>query len=206
MGAKRATKRPANNLRKLQRQLQHLDPATPNYRRLRGQLLEDIQLAKAQLPRARSTRRPPVAARRRPIAAGKRRPKSAEKPSLPAKVNKGNLSKLLNPKNLQESLKSIGNLRGSVKTWLGYLQQADQLLDTLFITSSSLKETGVLEKLVKSKGKNLNTEDFTNILMALMNTPMGAQLFKGNGDSNTETESNGTAATASTASTKPGAK
>ncbi len=72
----------------------------------------------------------------------------------------------------------MGSLRNTVKNWLQYLQQADQILDTLFITSNSLKETGVLDKLVKSRGKNLSTEDFTNILMALMNTPLGAQLLK----------------------------
>lgn len=95
---------------------------------------------------------------------------------------------MLSPKNLQESLKTVGNLRTMVKNWMQYLHQADQLLDTIFLTSNSLKETGVLDKLIKSKGKNLKTEDFTNILMALMNSPVGAHLFKSDDSEQTSTE------------------
>jgi hypothetical protein len=70
-----------------------------------------------------------------------------------------------------------------VKNWMNYLQQADTLLDTVYATSNSLKESGVLEKLVKQKGKNLTTEDFTSILIALMNSPAGSQLVKSMGKS-----------------------
>jgi len=81
-------------------------------------------------------------------------------------------------------MKNVGNLRNSVKNWLRYLQQADQVLDTVFVTTNSLKETGVLDKLVKQRGKNLSTEDFTNILVALMNSPAGNQILRsmGNGE------------------------
>ncbi|WP_245575855.1 hypothetical protein [Alicyclobacillus contaminans] len=118
------------------------------------------------------------------------KPTAAPSSAAPGSTsNRLNFGKLLSPKNLQDTLKSVGNLRGTVKNWLQYLQQADQLLDTLYVASNSLKETGVLDKLVKHKGRNLNTEDFTNILMALMNTPVGAQLFKGGREDNANTES-----------------
>lgn len=95
---------------------------------------------------------------------------------------KRSLSNLLTPENLQESLKSVGSLRNMVKSGLGYLQQADRMLETLHTTSNSLRESGVLDKIIKQRGRNLSTEDFTNILMALMSSPIGGQLFKGSKD------------------------
>jgi hypothetical protein len=182
VGAKPPSKQSLVELRKLRRKLQRLDPASPNYRLARASILEDIQLVKAQMQRSRSGARRASSARRRPAPARKknaaRRAASGLIPTPSATPNTGTLSRLFSAKNLQESLKSVGNLRTTVKNWLQYLQQADQILDTLHITSNSLKETGILEKLVKHKGKNLSTEDFTNILIALMNTPIGAQLFK----------------------------
>ena len=88
------------------------------------------------------------------------------------------ISKILTPKNFEESLGTIVSLRNFCKNCLRYVQQADNLLDTLFVMGNSLQESGVLKKLSESKGKNLNSSDFTNILMALMNTPVGAGLFK----------------------------
>lgn len=97
-------------------------------------------------------------------------------------------SKLLTPKNFEESLGTIVSLRTFCKNCLRYVQQADNLLDTLFVMGNSLQDSGVLKKLSEFKGKNLNTGDFTNILMALMNTPVGAGLFKrlSGGDTTTE--------------------
>jgi hypothetical protein len=137
----------------------------------------DIQLAKSRTVRKKS-------------GTVKRKPTAAAKPgsTLPATKKSTSLSQLLTPKNLQESLKTVVNLRTMVKNWLQYLNQADQVLDTLFITSSSLKESGVLEKLVKQKGKNLTTEDFTNILIAFMNSPLGGQFLKGVGSGQNKNE------------------
>lgn len=137
----------------------------------------DIQLAKSRTVRKRSG---PV----------KRKQAAVTKPgsTSPTAKKQTSLSKLLTPKNLQESLKTVVNLRTMVKNWLQYLNQADQVLDTLFITSSSLKESGVLEKLVKQKGKNLTTEDFTNILIAFMNSPLGGNLLKGVGGGQNQNE------------------
>jgi len=147
------------------------------YMQTRQTILNDIRLAKHQIQKPSkpaSTRRPP-----------KVRPK---KPATTAATSgtKKQLSKLLSPKNLQQSVKTVTNLRTTVKSWLQYLNQADQVLDTLFVTTNSLKETGILDKLVKQKGKNLTTDDFTSILIALMNSPMGGQLFKSVGGSDDE--------------------
>jgi hypothetical protein len=150
----------------------------------------DIRVAKANVRRTakKSTRRARPRAKRNASS------------SLPAVRQPGNpptgkaakgLGHLLSPKGIQETLKTVGSLRTSVKQWLQYLQQADQILDTIFITSSSLKETGVLEKIVKQKGKNLSTEDFTNILIALMNTPIGGQLLKSGGSTETQPPESG---------------
>ncbi len=184
MGAKFSTQRANMEIRKLRRRLNSLDPSVPGYKTKRSEILADIQLAKSQLQR----RSRPSGGKKRP----QRKSAAAKRRSAPAKPetnkSKGNLSKLLSPKNLQESLKTVGNLRTMVKNWMQYLQQADQLLDTIFLTSNSLKETGVLDKLIKSKGKNLKTEDFTNILMALINSPVGAHLFKSDDSGQTGTD------------------
>ncbi|WP_054970088.1 hypothetical protein [Alicyclobacillus ferrooxydans] len=125
---------------------------------------------------------------RRPKRPAKRPAKASGGSSgLPSKTNasssgsKNSLSKLLSPENIQETIKSVGSLRTQVKKWMTYLQQADQVLDTVFVTTNSLRETGVLDKLIKQRGKNLSTEDFTNILVALMNSPAGSQILKGMG-------------------------
>ncbi len=94
------------------------------------------------------------------------------------KETRNKFGKLLTPKNLEESLGTIVSLRTFCKNCLRYVQQADNLLDTLFVMGNSLQDSGVLKKLSEFKGKNLNTGDFTNILMALINTPVGAGLFK----------------------------
>lgn len=89
-----------------------------------------------------------------------------------------NLNRLLSPRNLEESLGTIVTLRGFCKKCLKYVHQADNLLDTLFVTTNSLQETGVLKKIAESKGKNLNSGDLTSILMALMNSPLGNNVFQ----------------------------
>lgn len=83
---------------------------------------------------------------------------------------------------MQQTIKTVGNLRGMVKNWLGYLQQADKMLDTVFVTTGTLKESGVLDKLVKGRGKNLSTDDYTNILSALMSSPLASGFLKGGDD------------------------
>ncbi len=137
-------------------------------------------------PRSTSTRRGNSAARKN---AGKRR-KPTVKPasSSNAKADGGSapkkpgtLSQLLTPKNLQQSVKAVGNVRSTVKNWLGYLQQADVWLDSVYSTTNSLKEAGILDRLAKSKGRKLSTEDFTTILSSILNTPLGDRMMKGLG-------------------------
>lgn len=116
--------------------------------------------------------------------------KSKQDSSTPSSKNSTpNWSKILSPKNFEESMTTISTLRNFCKNCVKYIQQADGLLDTLYVTSTSLKESGILKKLSESKGKNLNTTDLTTLLLALMNTPLGSNFFKrmtgGNDDSET---------------------
>ncbi len=167
----------------------------------------DIQLAKQSTARNGGAKSGKGKAGKKMSAAS--RPKSSQKSpaktavkstAAPAK-KAGGLAQLLSPKGIQDSLKSVGSLRNSVKNWLRYLEQADQVLETIYATSNSLKESGVLEKIVKQKGKNLTTEDFANILVALMNSPIGGQVFKGGGD---ETDASETPAAPATGSANSG--
>jgi hypothetical protein len=133
-----------------------------------------VQLAKAQMTKPKANK--PVAKRKPPTL--------RETPKVPSKTTAkkaSGLAKLFSGDNISETVKTVGNLRGVVKNWVQYLNSADQMLDNLFVTTNSLRETGVLDKLVKQKGKNLNTDDYTNILMALMNSPIGGQMLKGLG-------------------------
>ncbi|GIM45788.1 hypothetical protein DNHGIG_13370 [Collibacillus ludicampi] len=82
------------------------------------------------------------------------------------------------PTFVQDSMRSISNLRNLCKNCLKYIQKADSILDTLFSSANSLHETGLLQKLMQSKGKNLSTGDWTTILLTLMNTPLGSSLLK----------------------------
>ncbi|SIS73247.1 hypothetical protein [Alicyclobacillus vulcanalis] len=138
-----------------------------------------VALAKAQVTRpanGRGSRRPHSRSGGRSGASAQA--KSGAKP--PA------TSQLLTPKNMQDTLKTVGNLRGMVKNWLNYLQQADKMLDTFYITTGALKESGVLDKLLKFKGRNLTTEDFTNILAALLSSPLAEGFLKGSGGNGNE--------------------
>jgi hypothetical protein len=143
----------------------------------------DIELVQHPVPRSPKSARPATKANKRRRNSRPARPR--QMPAPPRAPGSGaagspglGLGQLLSPKNLQGSLKTVGNLHGMVRNWLNYLQQADQILETFVVTGNSLKETGVLDKLVKHRGKNLTTDDFTNILIALMNSPVGHRFFK----------------------------
>ncbi|WP_200757832.1 hypothetical protein [Effusibacillus dendaii] len=77
------------------------------------------------------------------------------------------------------SLSNLGNLSAMCKQCLKYLQQADVWLETINKASTSLNEAGLLQKLIKTKGKGLSTGDMASVLMAFMNTPLADQFFKG---------------------------
>lgn len=206
----------SQRLRQRERQLRTLDATAKSSPKVREALVSDVRLARDNLLRqaAKTLARTPAGgsgrtgAAKRPgtkAGAGKGRPKTGSQATStgkkPAAQSKNSsLSQLLSPKNLQESLKTVGNLRGTVKNWMRYLQQAEQMLDTFYVTSNSLKESGVLDKLVKYKGRNLTTEDFTSILVALMNSPIGGQIFKGSAAGD---DSSGDSTEAQTAQTKP---
>ncbi|MCL6443730.1 MAG: hypothetical protein K6T83_09795 [Alicyclobacillus sp.] len=156
----------------------------------------DIELAKhsasrSNRPHSRQSNRASAAKRKPPAL------KPSATPSTPKK--KAGLGDLLSPKTVQESLKAVGSLRGVVKNCLQYLQHADQMLETFYVTSNTLKESGVLDKLIKQRGKNLTTDDFTNVLIALMNSPLGSQLFRAMGSKGQDTPEGGQNAQASAA-------
>jgi len=194
-------------LYRLQQKRSHLDPTRPNYERERDLLSREMRLvklerkagstgARATGPSNRSTastvtRKPGTNANKRGSSntAARKKGAGAAKGKGISTEALGGLGKALSPKNIEESLGSIVSLRSFCKQCMKYVQQADTLLDTLFVTGNSLKESGVLSKLAESKGKNLNTSDFTNILMALMNSPMGNNIFKklGSGSSDAGT-------------------
>lgn len=206
---------------RLQHKLRRLDQSAPNYKRERELLNREIQLVKLERPAASGSARATGPANRATATTTTRKTgggQSKRSASSTATARKkgagvkskglstealGGLGKALSPKNIEESLGSIVSLRSFCKQCMKYVQQADTLLDTLFVTGNSLKESGVLSKLAESKGKNLNTSDFTNILMALMNSPMGNNIFKklGSGDAQTSEEPAATTVTPATART-----
>lgn len=98
-------------------------------------------------------------------------------------------SVLSTKKLLQDPVKSIKSIREFCQQCLGYVQQADTLLDQLQGTAKSLHEAGILQKLVETKGKNLDTSELTTLLFALMNTPLGSTLLQkfGGGKKDTPT-------------------
>ncbi|PWI57935.1 hypothetical protein [Sulfoacidibacillus thermotolerans] len=186
-------------VRHLQDQLQRLDPTTPFYARERALLTRELQLMKTQSPQPpRGSRQQKVSPKRAGVPAksgnkNKKRPGSLpDTKNTPTDALGNGLGNMLSPKNFQESMNTISTLRGWSKQVAKYVQQADNLLDTLFITANSLQESGVLKKLAESKGKNLSTADLTSILMALMNSPLGNSVFKklgGNSESTSATKS-----------------
>ncbi|MHB1629485.1 MAG: hypothetical protein ACYCVB_14115 [Bacilli bacterium] len=177
-------------LARLNAKLRLLDPQVPLHARERELLQKEIRLVKGQntRPGASQKNKPPVRKKAR-IQNAKRKAATTSKEAAASDSsehlgNMGSLGKLLTPKNFQESMNSITSLRGFFKQVSKYVQQADNLLDTLFVTANSLQESGVLKKLAESKGKKLGSSDLTNILMALMNSPLGNNIFKriGSGD------------------------
>ncbi|MCY0876862.1 MAG: hypothetical protein OWT28_11420 [Firmicutes bacterium] len=210
----RAQETREHRLSRLHNKLRQLDQSAPNFKRERDLLSREIQLvagertgvrgpSRAAGPSNRATAT--TTARKSGTSAAKRTSGTAtgagtrKKGTARAKGKGlstealGGLGKALSPKNIEESLGSIVSLRSFCKQCMKYVQQADTLLDTLFVTGNSLKESGVLSKLAESKGKNLNTSDFTNILMALMNSPMGNNIFKKLGSGDGEAASDGSA-------------
>lgn len=100
--------------------------------------------------------------------------KKKSKPVAPAALPPVRIS----PTFIQDSLDSLENLRNLCKQCLKYVQQADTMIDTLFSTAHSLHESGILQKLIQHRGRNLSTADLATILSVLMNSPIGNRLFE----------------------------
>lgn len=188
---KRSQESRADRLKRLQYKLSTLDQSQPGYERERELLSREIRLIRMDSPRpartpsaganaratgSRAGSKPAVKSGAKTGSARKRKTAASDK-STPVDAL-GGLGKLFAPKNFEQSMQSINGLREFCKQCAKYVSQADTLLDTLFVTGTSLKESGLLQKLTESKGKNLSTADLTTILMALMNSPMGAGIFK----------------------------
>ncbi|UOF91634.1 hypothetical protein LSG31_05125 [Fodinisporobacter ferrooxydans] len=179
-------------LQKLERKLKTLDPTQPTYSLERELLQKEIKLMKGELPVVpnSNTNRNTTAAKVSKSSNGrlqntKSRRKQARKGNSKAVVPiipKSQVTQILS----KDPVSAITNIRTFCKQCLRYIQQADKMIDTLFVTTNSLNQSGVLQKLIKEKGKNLNTEDLTNILMALMNSPAGSDFLKKAGDNNQE--------------------
>ncbi|MDB5085749.1 MAG: hypothetical protein JWN30_2635 [Bacilli bacterium] len=88
------------------------------------------------------------------------------------------LPDLKSPTFLQDSLQGITTLQQFCQQCLGYVQQATSMMDQLQGTAKSLHEAGIWQRLVETKGKNLSAGDLTNMLVALMNTPIGGTILK----------------------------
>jgi hypothetical protein len=105
--------------------------------------------------------------------------KSTAKPKSTPSVRKDPVAgPAVVPPLVGNSIQTIASLRAMTKQALRYVQRADSMIDTLFSTASSLHESGVLQKLLQHRGKNLNTNDFSTILMSLLNSPIGGKLFE----------------------------
>jgi hypothetical protein len=134
---------------------------------------EDFHLAKAALPVKKKN-------------GGKKKGNSSKSKGAKKSSKSAPLTlQLPNPNSptfVQDSMRTITNLRNLCKNCLKYIQKADSVLDTLFSSANSLHETGLLQKLMQSKGKNLSTGDWTTILLTLMNTPLGSSILKKPGE------------------------
>jgi hypothetical protein len=185
-------------VRKLERKLKSLDQSIPDYQLQKNRLEKDLQLIKGELPISSVSNGlvPITGAQSRPArgsaksgrmsAQGRNRRKRSRNNN--SKTSKAIIPKTSIAPNLltKDPISTIGNIRSFCKQCLKYIQQADRMMETLFVSANSLNESGVLNKLIKDKGKNLSTGDLTNILMALMNSPVGGDFLKRMGSNNSE--------------------
>ncbi|HEU4964154.1 MAG TPA: hypothetical protein VFV52_09935 [Bacilli bacterium] len=162
--------------RRIQAELSNLQPGHPTYTPSKRALENELQLIKAQL---KSGRRTSTGTR---SAAGKKRPPLPGGASFPSVQ----LPKPKKKAGYEDSIKSLGNLRNMTKKGLSYMQQADQLFDSLHGVGSHLHQSGVLPKILKGKMSDLSTSDWTAILMALLNSPLSGFLLGGGGNKDGE--------------------
>ncbi|WP_018130896.1 hypothetical protein [Effusibacillus pohliae] len=124
---------------------------------------------------------PVPAVGKRSLGASSRKKSAARKSNPAAKSQSPGSSGL--PSNLF-SISNLNNLSALCKQCIKYLQQADLWLETMYKATNTLNETGILKKIMQSKGKDLSTGDLAGLLMAFMNTPLADQFFKGGSSGN----------------------
>jgi len=134
---------------------------------------QDIILVAAdlQVPAKKKKRKPS-----RPAS----KPRS-KKPPLPggASFPSFQLPSPKSPTFYDDSIKAIANLRNLCKTCIGYVSRADQLFDGLHGVGSQLHQAGVLPKIAGGKFKDLTSNEWTAVLMALLNSPLSGFLLGG---------------------------
>jgi hypothetical protein len=161
-------------IRKLESELTALEPGHPSYTHKKRLLEKEIQLVKAEIKtksRKKSGKSLPVQSA---AAGGKRSPLpgGASFPSFQLPSPKS-------PTFLEDSLKSIGQLRSFCKQCMTYVQRADQMFDALHGVGSHLHQAGVLPKLMKGNIRELTTGDWAALLMAILNSPLSGVLLGG---------------------------
>lgn len=171
-------------VRKLEAELTALQAGHPSYTHKKQLIEREIQLVKAELkPRrskkgGRSVKASPAAA---PVG---------KKPPLPggASFPSFQLPSPKSPTFVEDSIKSIGQLRTLCKQCMTYMQRADQIFDGLHGVGSHLHSAGVLPKLMQGNVKELTTGEWAAILMALLNSPLSGALLGGGGGGEGEGE------------------
>jgi hypothetical protein len=187
-------------VRTLEVELLTLQPNQPSFTSNKKLLEGQLQLAKAELKTARSSKSKATRASGQPKAKSKSSTKTTSPAATTTPKKKriplpGGASfpsfQLPSPKSptfYEDSLKTVGSLRNLAKSAMGYIQRADQLFDGLHGVGTQLHQAGVLPKLMQGKFKDLNTGEWGALLMALMNSPLSGMLLGGSGGGATEAE------------------
>lgn len=193
-------------VRTLEAELVALQPNQPSFTSNKRLLEGQLQLAKAELKTARSSKSKVARASGKPKSKSTKSKATTDPtpaPTTPAPRKRriplpGGASfpsfQLPSPKSptfYEDSLKTVGSLRNLAKSAMGYIQRADQLFDGLHGVGTQLHEAGVLPKIMSGKFKELNTGEWGALLMALMNSPLSGMLLGGGGGGSSENAGEG---------------
>ncbi|MCX7569664.1 hypothetical protein OS242_06780 [Tumebacillus sp. DT12] len=150
-------------------------------RKRKKQKIHDITLVAADLKVPAKTKK------KRPSRPAKPRSK---KPPLPggASFPSFQLPSPKSPTFYDDSVRAIANLRNLCKQCIGYVSRADQLFDGLHGVGSQLHQAGVLPKIAGGKFKDLTSNEWTAVLMALLNSPLSGFLLGGGAPEETKNE------------------
>ncbi|TCP57623.1 hypothetical protein EV586_10267 [Tumebacillus sp. BK434] len=165
------------HVRKLEAELTALQAGHPSYTHKKQLLEKEIRLIKAELKTRHNKKSGRSAKASNAASPGGRKiplPGGASFPSFQLPSPKS-------PTFVEDSIKSIGQLRNFCKQCMGYMQRADQIFDGLHGVGSQLNSAGVLPKLMQGNVKELTTGEWAALLMALLNSPLSGALLGGGG-------------------------